>query len=335
MDRRQYLRGVGAGAMVALAGCEDLLGYEPGDGDGSDDTPTADDVTPTATSTPPTGTIPGEQTSTRSTTPTSTPSATASPLPGRTPTPTATPPTTAAPTPTPTATPDREPRVVDGTLVESWPEAADFDANGMGAVGRGGTAFVAFAFDVWAGDGQARIEADVTVTHRDEEVAGKSATDARIVEQADEFARLTWAVPFDTTGWTRGEHTATIRLRDRNLDADANPYRFDFDLRLPLEGAQAEFVRYEGPDPVTAGEPFAFEVSVRNADARDGTVVSPIEERRNVREWRVLDESVTLNVAAGNVRAFGDEWQVDRPGTYEWRLSEVDVRWNLEVAEPD
>lgn len=173
------------------------------------------------------------------------------------------------------------------------------------------------------------------MSHWDELVAEASRADARVVERADEFTRLYWAVPFETGEWALGEHTAEVRLRDRNRDVTSPPYRFDFDVVQPLEGGEASYVRYEGPDPVTVGEPFAFDVYVRNESPRDSSVVSTVEERRNVREWYEIDPSVALNVASRNERSFGGEWQVDRPGTYEWRLPEVDVRWYVEAEEPE
>lgn len=338
MDRRQYLRGLGTGALAALAGCEEITEFG---GDGQDQ------PAPTPTGTPEPTTVPPTETPTRSVGETETqtrsaaPSPTASPLPSATPlptpTPTMTPTPTRTPTPTqtPTATPERAPWVVRATLVEGWPDDADFDANGMNAVGRGGTADVAFAFDVWAGDGQARVTADTTVSHRRDEIAHDSRTDGRVVEQQTDFARLHWAVPFDTTDWTLGDKTAEILVRDENLGVTSVAYHLEFDVGTPLEDEEAKYVRYDGPDPVTAGEPFEFEVYVRNESGRDSTVVSDIQERRNAGEWYDIDPSVTLNVAAGNERAFADEWQVDTPGTYQWRLTAVDVRWHVEVQEAD
>jgi hypothetical protein len=336
MDRRQYLQGLGTSGIAALAGCADLLGYEPDDDRGTSGTPTESGTTDTTPpSATPTRSVTDRPSPTRSATPTQrqppTQTPPASPLPSATPTPTASP----TATPTRTRTPDRAPHLVDATLVESWPGAADLDDNAMESVGRGATAVVGFTFDVWAGDGQARITASATVSRRNEAIATRSRTDARVVERADDFTRLSWAIPFDTTDWTFGEHTAEIRLRDRNREGEASPYRLAFDVAQPLAGDEATYVRYEGPDPVTAGESFDFAVSVRNESIRDSSVVSTIEERRNFGEWYEIDESVALNIASENERAFGDEWQVDRPGTYQWRLPGVDVKWRVSVEEPE
>jgi hypothetical protein len=92
-------------------------------------------------------------------------------------------------------------------------------------------------------------------------------------------------------------------------------------------------VVYDGPDTVTAGESFDFDIRFRNETDRDSSVVSAVSENRNGDGWSELDEKIRVNIARRNGEAtYSDEWTIEDPGEYQYRIDAIEERWSITVA---
>lgn len=324
MDRRRFLALAAAGA---LAGCES--DSEPSPTEGA--TPT---VTPTDTPTPTTG-VTTTVTATPSPSPTLTRLPTTEPTPTPSPTPSPSPTRTPTVTPTPSATPSRAPRVTRTELVRRWEQDADLDALAVNNVGEGGIVTIGFAFEVWTGDGEVDVEAEVDVfDDSGEHIDSRTRTDTRTVDE-ETVGTFAWGVEFPSTDWGQDDYTAEVVVRDRNRDRRSNTGTVDFEVVTPLTGEEAEMIAYDGPETVTAGESFDFDVRLRNETDRDSSVVSTVSENRNGDGWSELDGKIRANIAGNDGEAtYSDEWTVEDPGQYQYRIDTIEERWGITVEEP-
>lgn len=85
-------------------------------------------------------------------------------------------------------------------------------------------------------------------------------------------------------------------VHDENNGQTSAAGETTFDIVESIGEGDGKIVRYDGPNTVSAGETFSFDVLVRNTNDRDSSLVSTISRNRNLNGWEQLDGTTRLNI---------------------------------------
>jgi len=238
---------------------------------------------------------------------------------------------------TPTRTSEKTPRPTvrtSGLLLE--PDAFD-TLDSTDSVGRGGTLVLGLDFDLPVSDGAAQglVEARV-FDSSDSRVASKTSSVDSLADDGTESARHVAWLSFDTTGWALGSYTAELLVNDRSYGTTVSTAEA-FDVVEPLGPGEVELRLAEFPADVVAGETFGWTLGFRNRTDRDSSVVTDTVTLDPARSAPVeLDIAYRENVPAGEETLVEIEDNSLRyPGTYTYRIDDIDAEVSFTVSPPD
>jgi len=221
-----------------------------------------------------------------------------------------------------------------GLLLE--PDAFD-TLDSTDSVGRGGTLVLGLDFDLPVSDGAAQglVEARV-FDSSDSRVASKTSSVDSLADDGTESARHVAWLSFDTTGWALGSYTAELLVNDRSYGTTVSTAEA-FDVVEPLGPGEVELRLAEFPADVVAGETFGWTLGFRNRTDRDSSVVTDTVTLDPARSAPVeLDIAYRENVPAGEETLVEIEDNSLRyPGTYTYRIGDIDAEVSFTVSPPD
>lgn len=245
------------------------------------------------------------------------------------PTPTSRPTDESTEAPTATPTPDSPaPTVENVSLVSTWEEAGDLEANAIDAAAPVGDIKLAVRYTMPIHSGAIQPRTQMTVY--DEE-------DSRVATQTEEEERLTdesgvaiWEndVVFDASDWDRGEYTVETIIRDNETERTSDTTTTSFELTEPI--TTVEVTNIDAPNSIGVGEPYQFTLTIENTSGRDGTFQSRLSYRIGGDFQGIGTFNLTL--ADGQARDWTlDEVELDQTGEITFRLDETGDEWILMV----
>lgn len=258
-------------------------------------------------------------------TPTTTVSAT--PTRTRTATPTAT--ETATSTETPEAT---VPRIERANLVWSSEGENAVAENAIESAGAGTMAGIGVRAALEIAAGEIRPNADIVITDGvGNERQTVSASDSfEVAGEDDVVVGLFWEA--DLSDLRTGTYSASVEITDRVSGDSTERTTFEFDLVEPLQPNEVELVEYE-PSRVAVGEPFRWELRLRNLAPRDSSLISPLTIRfKGANEGETLGRAFWELPAESTVTHSTFELPLEADGTFVMSFSAVDVSWETEVT---
>ncbi|WP_276249403.1 hypothetical protein [Haloarcula rara] len=246
--------------------------------------------------------------------------------------------TDGTPTPTERATataqqPDPTPSVTNaGLLLDKgeYTSLGDIDS-----VGQGAPLVVGVEYDLPASGGSARGLVETRVFDDEGARLDTNTREVNVVADGDSVSRQAWFA-FDTTDWTMGDYTAEVLANSEEYDTSIST-EVAFDIVEPLGAGEAEMYIEEFPDDAVAGEPFDWTLGFRNRTDRDSSVVTDTVTLDPARADSVeVDFSYHENVPAnGEIQVERDDIRINRPGTFTYRIDEIDDEVSFSIDPPE
>jgi len=250
--------------------------------------------------------------------------------------------TTATPTRTPsqestdpTPTPAPAPRIPDaGLLVDQ----GSFTTLGdLRSVGRGAILFVGVECELPVDEGAASGLVEVRVADASgSRIPDTSGETSAVVEDGSECSGHQLGDALDTTSWDLGSYTAEVLVNSDQYGTTTTT-EVPFDVVEPLGPGAVELRLAEFPESVVARESFDWTLGFRNRSDRDSSVVTDTVTLETPR-----DESLNIDVTYRENIPAGEEILVDLrdnqlnyPGSYTYRIEEIDAEVSFTVESAD
>ncbi|MDS0298240.1 hypothetical protein NDI76_05755 [Halogeometricum sp. S1BR25-6] len=219
--------------------------------------------------------------------------------------------------------------------MSAWEKYGDVLTNQMSSVGAGGYAIIGLRYSLPIHNGKSEELVQVTVYHNGSSVDSQQAGDTQLSgadTTEDEWEQ--W-FSFDTKDWKTGTYSAQILVRDEITGKNSELEELAFDVVEPLTPNEVKLTGVQKPPTIRKGQPITFTLQFKNIGDDDNSIVSKPSIRHEQGEWQTPnDERVRLNIPAGESRSWeSGEFSLNYTGTYEFRLDEIGITWNLTVTD--
>ena len=240
-------------------------------------------------------------------------------------------PTGSEPTePTPTATPEPTPQVADAGLLLDRGQYAALDRT-IRSVGQGGDLILGVEYSMPVNGGAVRGLVETRVFDDAGERVDTNTMEVSAVADGDSASREAWFA-FDTADWEQGSYTAEV-LVNSEADGTTASTEVPFDVVEPLGPGEVELRLAEFPESAVADEEFTWTLGFRNLSDRDSSLVTDTLTLDPARADPVKVASETReNVPAGEEILVEEEITLNYPGSYTYRLDEVDAEFGFTIS---